>query len=173
VHDGAAFLAHHLNTPLQHVVKVRRSVKQVGFQPDWLHSSNRVTVNLKAILREVDVPQLAGLQDPASVAWELLPWSFVVDWFIPIGNWLECRGLASSLTGTFVISTKNIGECRHFKKGGSYPMESPMEYRKILTFDREISTSLSVPVPSLKPLGKALSWRHCENAVALLVGIVR
>jgi hypothetical protein len=31
----------------------------------------------------------AGLVNPLSIAWELLPWSFVVDWFIPVGNTLE------------------------------------------------------------------------------------
>lgn len=30
-----------------------------------------------------------GITNPASVAWELTPWSFVVDWFIPIGNFID------------------------------------------------------------------------------------
>jgi hypothetical protein len=30
-----------------------------------------------------------GLTNPASVAWELTPWSFVVDWFIPVGNFID------------------------------------------------------------------------------------
>lgn len=30
-----------------------------------------------------------GLTNPALLAWELLPYSFVVDWFIPVGNYLE------------------------------------------------------------------------------------
>lgn len=30
-----------------------------------------------------------GVLNPASVAWELLPLSFVVDWFLPIGRYLE------------------------------------------------------------------------------------
>lgn len=30
-----------------------------------------------------------GLLNPASVAWELVPLSFVVDWFLPIGRYLE------------------------------------------------------------------------------------
>lgn len=30
-----------------------------------------------------------GLLNPASVAWELLPFSFVVDWFLPVGRYLE------------------------------------------------------------------------------------
>jgi len=31
----------------------------------------------------------AGLVNPIDIAWELLPWSFVVDWFIPVGNTLQ------------------------------------------------------------------------------------
>jgi len=31
-----------------------------------------------------------GLTNPASVAWELLPFSFIADWFVPIGDWLNC-----------------------------------------------------------------------------------
>jgi len=30
-----------------------------------------------------------GLTDPLSVAWEIVPWSFVLDWFVPVGNMLE------------------------------------------------------------------------------------
>lgn len=30
-----------------------------------------------------------GFTNPLSVAWELVPYSFVVDWFLPIGNYLE------------------------------------------------------------------------------------
>jgi hypothetical protein len=30
-----------------------------------------------------------GLLNPASVAWELVPFSFVADWFLPIGRYLE------------------------------------------------------------------------------------
>lgn len=39
-----------------------------------------------------------GLINPASVAWELVPFSFVVDWFIPVGAFL------SSMTATVGLS---------------------------------------------------------------------
>lgn len=30
-----------------------------------------------------------GIDNPALLAWELLPYSFVVDWFLPVGNYLQ------------------------------------------------------------------------------------
>lgn len=30
-----------------------------------------------------------GLLDPAATAWERVPWSFVADWFLPVGEWLS------------------------------------------------------------------------------------
>jgi hypothetical protein len=32
---------------------------------------------------------IVGLSDPLSVAWEVVPFSFVLDWFLPIGNYIE------------------------------------------------------------------------------------
>ena len=32
-----------------------------------------------------------GLLDPAAIAWEKIPYSFVVDWFLPVGDWLGAR----------------------------------------------------------------------------------
>lgn len=105
-----------------------------------------------------------------SVAWELTPWSFVVDWFIPIGDWLTARGHAQGLKGTFITSDKKTGVANTPTGDftlNQYTWISPC-YRHIV-FDRTISFVLGVPMPTLKPLAKAASWRHCANAVALLV----
>lgn len=45
------------------------------------------------ILYEVDarsfITQKLGLLQVPSSAWELVPWSFVIDWFVNIGSWLD------------------------------------------------------------------------------------
>jgi hypothetical protein len=36
-----------------------------------------------------DLPARLGLLNPAEVIWELVPFSFVADWFLPIGDYLS------------------------------------------------------------------------------------
>lgn len=45
-----------------------------------------------------------GLINPVEIVWELVPYSFVVDWFLPIGPWL------SSLTADVGLSFKTGGQ---------------------------------------------------------------
>jgi len=39
--------------------------------------------------RAADLPGLFGLTNPAEVLWEVIPYSFVADWFLPIGKYLS------------------------------------------------------------------------------------
>lgn len=42
-----------------------------------------------AVTSGIHAPSALGLINPASIAWELVPWSFVLDWLVPVGTWLE------------------------------------------------------------------------------------
>lgn len=39
-----------------------------------------------------------GISNPALLAWELLPWSFVIDWFTPVGNYLQALNAFAGFT---------------------------------------------------------------------------
>lgn len=175
VYEGAIFLSHHLNVPLQKVIKVIRRQSghsfSVGNTFAWSFTEVKVreSKQLKAILREKDVVQLSGLLDPLSVLWELLPYSFIIDWFIPVGNYLAGRGLASSIEGTFVTSYYRLFDSgpptlkSHLRYNSG---TNGFRYKKIL-LDRSVSTSLSVPFPTVKPLGDVPSWKRAANGIAL------
>lgn len=45
--------------------------------------------------------QQMGLVNPALVAWELVPYSFVFDWFIQVGDWLTAQ---TALAGVDLLS---------------------------------------------------------------------
>lgn len=52
------------------------------------------TFECNLVLNYHDTPvvgtlQSFGITNPLSVAWELIPYSFVLDWFVPVGNYLS------------------------------------------------------------------------------------
>jgi hypothetical protein len=177
--EGAAqALAQQLNEPAVQTYRVRMK-KPITATP---LSSNIKTFDFDGLARgqligrvkEVNVPALNGLIDPSSVLWELTPWSFVADWFIPIGSYLSARGLAQSVSGTFVTT---ISKRESFFAQSGVPTGSPQNelvrefnYRHLkVQVQRTVSSSLNTPFPQFKPLKDVVSWKHAANAVALLV----
>lgn len=78
-----------------------------------------VDVHIKCIYR-VDNPFLTGLNglgllNPGEILWEVMPWSFVVDWFYPVGQFITAStsdaGL-TYLTGSQTVTTKDHWTCR-------------------------------------------------------------
>lgn len=129
---------------------------------------------IKAIVTKIDEIALLGLTDPASLLWEKLPWSFVVDWVIPIGNYLDAINLNRALSAKYVISSHFIASAT-----GASPTANGISYidavfeHKVVVSSRTISTSLPIPLPRVKPWDKIASWGHAANAVALLSGLFK
>lgn len=44
------------------------------------------------------IPAKFGILNPLTVAWELVPFSFVADWFLPIGNWIASMDMGFRTT---------------------------------------------------------------------------
>jgi hypothetical protein len=57
-----------------------------------------------------DLLAQTGFTNPANVIWELVPFSFVVDWFIRIGDYLNACTKLDNLTVTSVSRTVSITE---------------------------------------------------------------
>ena len=180
VHEGAKLLAHQLNTPARQTYRVRRKIEYVPA----MNSSGYLVETAKAfsqgqivarISENPSVVQMSGLLNPENLAWELLPWSFVADWFIPIGDYLAARSFASSLQGTFITTRVHYERAANFLASSPFagpnyaPWSGGSSYLyKRMQLTRTVSTTLSVPMPTFKPLAKVASWAHAENAIALL-----
>lgn len=121
-------------------------------------------------------PQALGLMDPELVAWEVLPFSFVIDWFLPIGSWLQARAFASRAKGTFVITTRtkykvHLGSVK-WPPGKLYKTLTLQSYgyKSYVSLTRTVHASLpQLPLPTFQN-GIGEGYR-LQNAVALLVGI--
>lgn len=116
-----------------------------------------------------------GINDPLLLAWEFLPYSFVVDWFYPVGKYLEQLNYTDGLSfrwGYYVQLSKN-----------SWTISTPMHrvdnaaYTRTYSGGTIISSDnvwyqrtklISAPSPSLPSLKNPLSYTHMLNGLALL-----
>lgn len=158
--------------PRLKVFKSNSSTNQVDIIP-YTKGDSRQVRNVRVVYyaKLSEPPSTArqlGLLDPATLAWELLPFSFVADWFIPIGPYLEATNIIESLNGTFLKTTVKKGTM--VETGISY-WSGLKSSAQTAIMQREILTSIEVPFPTFKPLDKALSASHVTNATALLVSI--
>ncbi len=117
-----------------------------------------------------------GFTNLPNLAWEVLPYSFVVDWFLPIGPWLETLSAWDGLEfedGSVTSFSRGYGYTRvsydadvpntllHVRGRGQYSSET-------VTLNRErINTfPMKQNLPSLK---NPFSVTHALNAMALMV----
>jgi hypothetical protein len=131
------------------------------------------------LYEEMSFERNLGLTDPLSVAWELIPYSFVVDWFVPIGTYLDNLNAIPKLIGRFLtiqtrrqrgIDTENaklklplfIGGIPVVKQVGAFPRDT----HRVTDETRTFSTSLSPPLPSFDLRG-AIHGRRIWNAISL------
>lgn len=116
-----------------------------------------------------------GITNPALLAWELVPYSFVVDWFLPIGTWISAQ---TALSGVQVsessITTTSSYDITYQTKGGT---GLPSSTTIIPGTKREVYSkkerSLSIPHPSFPRPDFQLSTSHALNAIALLASAFR
>lgn len=138
-------------------------------------------VAYKAVLSEhLPVTAALGLNNPASVVWEKIPFSFVVDWFYPLGDYLLTRATLGSVKPVKVVRTTFRSasiSSRNDVAGGTGGLDPNNERTSIrrlsrddlhLELIRSVSSSFEIPTPSRKTLSKAFSLTHLENAGALI-----
>jgi hypothetical protein len=129
---------------------------------------------------DVIVNKLAqlGLTSPTLLAWELLPYSFIVDWFLPIGQALEAfsdfdglvfvKGYKTQITKTYISVVFNSDEYVQTAPGFSTRRRNTGNAsEELVKFDRTILTDF--PAPNFPRPKNPLSYIHAANAVALLI----
>ena len=130
-----------------------------------------------ATLEEVQpsIPERLGLVNPAAVVWELIPLSFVVDWFAPIGNYIETRNTVSKMKGSYVRTVYEGYRARYSgisAYGASSGYSNPTGFAQEIRVTRTIAESLSVPLPVWKnPLATSGPRMRLLDALALVTAV--
>lgn len=127
--------------------------------------SHRIVYEMK---EELSFERSLGLTDVSSVVWELVPWSFVVDWFVPIGTYLSNLAMLPAVSGVIKRTSK------YSSSGWQYSSHHEaytgcntacFEY----AFQRHPLGLLAVPPPRFKGIDQLwTSATRTANALALM-----
>lgn len=135
----------------------------------------RIAAAVTRIHENVSLLNDLGLVNPASIAWELVPFSFVVDWFYPVGSYLNSMSdllgykienpyrtryvtAKGFITNTFPFSLKTDPSCGKTAFYEGYRMER--------TLDVPAMTAQKVRIPA------NLSPSRAATQVSLLLQIL-
>jgi hypothetical protein len=137
----------------------------------FTHQTQNVTVNAVVVVpgNALSAASDWGLTSPASLAWELMPWSFVIDWFLPVGNYLEQMAL---VMGGLQIKEPSITRTVKNFAAGSPMIYDSSGYRRGIGRYGEMQVyknrTLTLSGPPLPRFKNPLSISHFQNALALL-----
>lgn len=124
-----------------------------------------------------------GLVNPAEIAWEMLPWSFVIDWIVPVSDWLESHTDEVGIefqTGTRKIR-KILSVTSSSNNQGTQSLVSPLTWTggaddKQALFSGNFSLEFkdrqklsSLPSAACVPIKNPMSLTHLFEALALSV----
>lgn len=133
----------------------------------------KVKVGFKVRLTNSVLHQLdtVGFINPLSIAWELTPFSFVFDWFIPVGNVLESLSATQGLSpiSGYRSTVVEVHKSSHAHKAYHqyYTMDDPGKLTvKKFSFSRE--RIIGFPLPELYGKRNPFSTTHIASALALL-----
>lgn len=106
-----------------------------------------------------------GLINPLTVAWELMPWSFVIDWALPIGQYLDFLTASAGLSfmNAYRSSVEN-SEIEASTFDGRPRSTRASYYGTIRSTSRQAPYNITLPNLSFK---NPLSAGHLANAIAL------
>jgi len=130
---------------------------QSSFSIEFQH-----TLRARYMIRDAGLKQLSqiGITNPAQLAWELIPYSFVIDWLIPVGDWLASL---DALVGTSNFSYYDIKRISGKESGSTYGGSWESFYDSYAR--NGPLTTLSMPRLAYKP---STSLTKILNGLALL-----
>lgn len=192
VHAGAQALAKH-NLGLQEtdftVVRGNRNtVNGNNGNITWVSQTDHSKRLIVKLAREVTLSSIwdnLGVIDPLQVIWERTYLSFIVDWFLPVGSFLNVLHELPRLSGSWILTDRlkqrtetNIIEIPDNPYYAGYGDVNRVRMTPQLLLEIHLTRScgagslsgLSVPLPSFKsPMSP--SWKRAANAIAVAVAL--
>jgi hypothetical protein len=112
-----------------------------------------------------------GVTNPLLIGWELVPFSFVVDWALPIGGWLESLDALLGYESAYTSTTQLVRAEWHTRGGSGsesgYLVKNDYTGEKRVVVLTRVASS-GVPLPQFPRIKNPASLGHMANGLSLL-----
>lgn len=157
--SGARYIGSCLNPPLGAAsIRARKKIRQeYTAAPDqYSVGFTRLTVDFHiqyVIYQLRKEPRFVpSLHDISTVVWEKTPWSFVIDWVVPISGYLESLRTADALKGTVVKTVKVVNTYSDVRKGSLVPFFYEWMTAPVLAERIQIVRTVSDEIQPVSPV---------------------
>jgi len=144
----------------------------------YIHSvsgSVRYAVGVKFSVTNTALKAMSetGISNPLLLAWELVPYSFVVDWFLPVGNYLGTLDATLGVTfnqGYSSVKIQYQSNCTMTGRGSGAGSKSG-SISSTRTYESFVRNTLGdFPSPTFPTVTNPFILERFANAIALLSG---
>lgn len=145
----------------------------------WVEHKCKVRFDLELANPLIRQATELGLTNPAELAWELLPFSFVADWFIPVGSYISQLDAGfgwafkgGSISKKTTMKTKPVSVTLIPDSSGAKPNGYGYASGQGYTMSFSRATYSSMPFPDWRALAPKSPFdqdgKHIANGIALL-----
>ena len=141
----------------------------------WTQSSElQVRKSIVCYLQTDEVTDESGMLDLPSIIWERVPYSFVIDWWVNVGAYLQALHVARMVNGKtkFCLTTTKRSTVGPISSGSVYKITTDDGgFSRHVWQKRIVSDTLAVPPPSVRPIlhqDTEVSIRHTLEAISLI-----
>lgn len=168
-----------------------RYKQRVGYSTTEVETSVITTTDNPFVLREIEVRtqitrSLRGsvIMDvkppkfsfnPILTAWEVIPYSFVIDWFVGIGTWFESLSALSMSSSAAAAGGYKV-EVRRDWSTVTFDLKQPGwdgSWNESGTVVAEETRRIPTTIPKLPQLGRGLTGLRTIDLLALLYQVLR
>jgi hypothetical protein len=112
-----------------------------------------------------------GITNPQLWLWDATPWSFVVDWWLPVGTFLSnfTSSLGLSVTECSITRTRDAHGTAVMRMMSTTSYDEGPNGRTSYTMKRKERTTGPLPQPFSVPYGSGLGVERARNAYALIM----
>lgn len=158
--DSLSLVSYETPTPYKREWEISESVS-VHYSLDY-----KVISGASAALSQL------GLQNPAEIAWEVMPWSFVIDWILPVGNYIRSLSADAGLayqSGTKTTVTKRTYSLKRTLTMSQSATKTVVSQTGSYFSESKVRIGIpSPPTPRLPEFKSPISVYHILELLALL-----